>query len=153
MADTIIGEAASAVAAEGGMVALLPNPEAEQAEERDEASPPVSEPEPVPAPTVVVVEAPPEPVPQPDWAGQVQAHEERLQRVEQRLTLSELRAVEMRGMIDARALSAHDHPVDPDVRIIAEELRALASEEVAPRRGGLLGMERGWLRRKLRGEG
>lgn len=151
MADQIIGEAAAAAAAEGGAVLLLPNPEAEEAEQ-ETATP---APEPAAAePVVVVVDAPPDPAPpQPDWSGQVEEHEQRLQRVEQRVSMGEMRSVEMRAMIEARALSAHDHPVDQDVRIIAEELRALSSEEVAPRRGGLFGMERGWLRRKLRGEG
>jgi hypothetical protein len=127
VADEAIGEAAAATAAEGGAVLLIPNPEAEAAEHLNGAAPAI-----------------------PPWAGMVEAHEARLVTLEQRIESCEATHTMMFDGLEGRALSAHEHPVDEDVRILADELRALRSEEVAPRRGRL--PQRGWLRRWLRGE-
>lgn len=126
MADEVVGEAAAAVAAEGGAVVLLPNPEAELAEQ-GAPSPPTA----------------------PDYAGAVDAHGLRIDAIEQRIALIEADNLLLRADVEGRAPAGHEHPVDEDVRIISDELRALREEEVAPRRGRL--PERGWLRRMLRG--
>ena len=125
MADEAIGEAATRTAAEGGAVVLIPNPEAEAAEQGE--NPPAA----------------------PPWAGLVEAHEARLATLEQRIELCEGTHTALQMGIDGRAMNGHEHPVDEDVRILADELRALREEEVAPRRGRI---QRGWLRRWLRGQ-
>ena len=128
MADEAIGDAAARTAAEGGAVVLIPNPEAEAAETGD-GLPPIAE--------------------TPAWAGMVEAHEVRLATLEQRIEGCEATHTTLQMGIDGRAPNGHEHPVDEDVRILADELRALREEEVAPRRGRI---QRGWLRRWLRGQ-
>ena len=134
MADEKIGEAAEAVAAEGGIVVLAPNPEAEAAEREPE-------PEPAPAPTLY-----------PEVAAccpHCDEHRRRIEMLEARLDEHADTDLALRADVDARALAAHEHQTDEDVRIVADELRALREEEVAPRRGRI---QRGWLRRIGRGE-
>lgn len=139
MADEIIGEAAEATAAEGGAVILVPNPEAEAAEQGEQAETPA---EPIPAVT-----------PEANWGGYIDAHEERIQALEARASAAERALVDVRANLEGFAPADHMHPVDEDIRIVADELRALREEEVAPRRPGPLGIpRRGWLHRKLRGQ-
>lgn len=126
MADEAVGDAAAAVAEGGGAVVLIPNPEAEASEHNG-----------------MVPEVP-------DYAGRVASHDIRLAELEQRIQLCEESHRVLQGDLDGRAYTAHDHPVDEDVRILADELRALREEEVAPRRGRL--PQRGWLKRWLRGQ-
>ena len=123
------------------VIIVNPEPEAPPEPEVIEVPVPVvvpePEPEPEPAPVAVV----------PDYGGQVANHEDRLTMVEQRCQMMEANWVAMRGDLDGRAYAEHEHPVDEDLRIIADELKALRSEETEPRRGP----QRGWLRRWLHG--
>lgn len=147
MADEAIGEAAAAVAEEGGAVLLIPNPEAERAETAEEA-PPSDE-----SPVLTTSELPSlDPV-----------VEGRLQAIEYELGVQGTRVVQLENALNDQISSTsafqqshladhvvpdHSHPDSEDTRIIAEELRAIQAEEVAPRRG----IQRGWLRRAGRGQ-
>lgn len=128
MADQAIGEAAQATAAEGGIVVLAPNPEAE-AEERGEA-------------------APPQPVVEPVSASLMDM-DARIGQLEEANLMLAQQVRDLSLALDGRAMVDHDHPADEDVQMLAEELRALREQEVAPRRGRM--PSRGWLRRALRG--
>lgn len=160
MADQLIAEAAQAVAEEGGTVALTPDPAVEATENggatgesSGEPRPKVApEPEPAPAPVVVMLA--------PEDRGMLDAHENRLGALEQRmaeiemvrLPMYESELIQANTLISGKADAGHDHAPDEDLRIIAEELRALREEEVAPDRARF-GMRRGWLGRRLRGKG
>lgn len=124
MADEAIGEAATATAAEGGAVLLIPNPEAEAAESGE-------------APSVD------------EHCAHCADHDVRITDMERRLNDYAILHQDLRTQLDSRALSEHEHAVDEDVRIVADELKALREEEVAPRRGVI---QRGWLRKLGRGE-
>lgn len=125
MADEAIGDAAEATAAEGGAVLLIPNPEAESSEHESTAIPPDTH------------------------CSHCAEHETRILMLEQRLNDHTLLQDQLRTDIDSRALAQHDHPVNDDIRMVAEELRAINEEEVAPRRGIV---QRGWLMRAGRGQ-
>lgn len=160
MADEKIAAAAQAVAEEGGTVALTTNPEAEDAEQdggtpgeladRGPGQEVAPEPAPEPVPVVVVLS--------PEDRGVLDAHENRIGALEQRfadietirMPAYEAEIVRTQAMIAGKADSGHEHAPDEDLRIIAEELRALREEEVAPDRARF-GMRRGWLGRRLRG--
>jgi hypothetical protein len=127
MADEAIGEAAAATAAEGGIVLLAPNPEAEAAEQAE------APPQPVVAPVSISW---------PDMDLRIAALEESNLMLAQQVR-------DLSLALDSRAMVEHDHPADEDLQMLAEEFKAIRETETAPRRGKM--PSRGWLRRAGRG--